>query len=435
MTSVSQSIFDEKKGYLFESIPSKRSLEGDSEDDKGTSVHPDPWNGSPWDMTQWRVVDVDKLDLDNSYAKEGDYKAEKETKQDQSKTQSRARASWSRKGQTALTDCDLIRKLPGWTTEEPDLDPNDFEAQIQRAQERIDENVMPHAFEWKLKYYQTMKENHEKTLNKWPANLDPDVLSRLDILEGIGKDLQEHDKYEQLPNIRAIMEAYKERRLHFNGLVTYWSEGQQVSQPRPFDWDEFVAIKAHFSGQKGFWVEGYEGARPSLRAARRVLLPHVANENYHFYNICIRIAGNPFWTQLPFLLDTGATHMDIYHGDVPLLLGPERQAMHFTGMRSVDTGSGQRQNVGVMHIQVCLLSDKQKRMTPWTNVFANVLPGDPTASPNLIRSDGPVFRDLLFHSYVPDGSKRVFIANKKRKLKLPTALAQAERQHELAIPE
>lgn len=85
-----------------------------------------------------------------------------------------------------------------------------------------------------------------------------ETVQRVHELETIKTDLASTtDDYEQLPNIEALLEQYKSGELDWNtGLVTYWLKGAQVSQPRPFDWDEFEAINSHHQGYKGFWVEG-----------------------------------------------------------------------------------------------------------------------------------------------------------------------------------
>lgn len=85
-----------------------------------------------------------------------------------------------------------------------------------------------------------------------------DAIQRLHQLEDMRIDLEStEDEYEQLPNIEALIEAYQSGQLYWNtGLVTYWSKGVQISQPRPFDWDEFEAINSHHEGYKGFWTEG-----------------------------------------------------------------------------------------------------------------------------------------------------------------------------------
>jgi hypothetical protein len=59
-----------------------------------------------------------------------------------------------------------------------------------------------------------------------------------------------------LKNIKAITKEYKSGRLDLTGLVTYWSKGKQLSQPRPFNWDELEAIQKRHGDSQGFWVEG-----------------------------------------------------------------------------------------------------------------------------------------------------------------------------------
>ena len=85
-----------------------------------------------------------------------------------------------------------------------------------------------------------------------------DTIQRVHQLEAMKAELAgTGDEYEQLPNIEAIFEAYKSGTLDWNtGLITYWSNGVQICQPRRFDWDELAAINSHYEGHKGFWTEG-----------------------------------------------------------------------------------------------------------------------------------------------------------------------------------
>lgn len=94
-------------------------------------------------------------------------------------------------------------------------------------------------------------QNEEDKGISWPALHRIDALAILDIA------LQGGDTKNQLPNVRAILSAYRNKTLLWtNGLVTYWSKGKQISQPRPFVWDEFDAINSAHQGHDGFWVEG-----------------------------------------------------------------------------------------------------------------------------------------------------------------------------------
>lgn len=73
---------------------------------------------------------------------------------------------------------------------------------------------------------------------------------------------EELGKFEQIPNIDALLEAYRTKKLQWiPGLVTHWSKGKQLSQPRRFDWDEFEALNDANEGDKGFWVEGVRSKR------------------------------------------------------------------------------------------------------------------------------------------------------------------------------
>jgi hypothetical protein len=88
----------------------------------------------------------------------------------------------------------------------------------------------------------------------WPVVQRLEVLAK--ILEWLGKE-DEKDEYQQVENVKAIIKAYKDKTLDWNpDLVTYWSKGAQLCQPRPFKMDEFMHINVQHEGHTGFWVEG-----------------------------------------------------------------------------------------------------------------------------------------------------------------------------------
>lgn len=98
---------------------------------------------------------------------------------------------------------------------------------------------------------------------KW-AQGEPRGLSRatygcLDTLKFIHKAIEkkQNDPLAEKKNVAAIMNAYRMCKLEWiKGLVTYWSDGKQLCEPRPIDWDEFEATNQAHSGHKAFWVEG-----------------------------------------------------------------------------------------------------------------------------------------------------------------------------------
>ena len=65
--------------------------------------------------------------------------------------------------------------------------------------------------------------------------LDWKVIQRIETLKEIDKWLEEDgDKSKLRGNVKAVTDAYKAKKLEWTpGLVTYWSKGVQVSQPRP----------------------------------------------------------------------------------------------------------------------------------------------------------------------------------------------------------
>lgn len=145
--------------------PTKRSPK------KKKTAAPDPMVGSPWDATVRTKLNVDDLDLNTSYV--GTLTRAPPQEDPRPPRQPR----WRHEGDQPLID---IKRLPeGWNTREPDLDPeyvpfpyswgqlmlltpgSDIEAQIQRAKERIEDNIMPHTFETRLKEYESRKAEME----------------------------------------------------------------------------------------------------------------------------------------------------------------------------------------------------------------------------------------------------------------------------------
>ena len=96
-----------------------------------------------------------------------------------------------------------------------------------------------------------------ETAVREPEGLGWPVYQRLTDLGRMQKSLEEGgDKFEQIANVKTIIKAYKSKKLGWAGLITYWSKGKKLCEPRPFDWDEFEAINSRHDGSKGFWTEG-----------------------------------------------------------------------------------------------------------------------------------------------------------------------------------
>ncbi|KAJ6008003.1 hypothetical protein N7540_011979 [Penicillium herquei] len=144
-----------------------------------------------------------------------------------------------------------------WVDDEPDIDEDDVETQIKRCQERIIEGKMKDYYEDKLKMLGKKKLHQDETMARWPS-MSFQVAKRLDFFKGLIEHLHENgDKHKVRLTIEAIMKQYLTKKLDWiPGKVTYWSYGKQITQPKAFDWDEFLNLNTEYEGWAGFWVEG-----------------------------------------------------------------------------------------------------------------------------------------------------------------------------------
>ncbi|CAI7590126.1 unnamed protein product [Penicillium viridicatum] len=256
------------------------------------------------------------------------------------------RKPWPRQS-SPLIDPDQLP--PGWSMTEPDLDPDDVDAQIERCHVRIKENIMPHIFSHRLKGLEISQAERIALAESEPGNHSLDVLRRLEVLRDIEVQLQSSDNFNQLPNVIALLQAYRGGLLHWNiGLVTYWFEGVQLCEPRPFNWDEFEVLNAHHSGKRGFWMEGLVGPGPS-HSLVAVGLPGSLPPHGSFvrtYTVAIRVPGLRWYAELDFLHDTGASMMSLYEGDLQNIMGRSANEPTVMGLSAstIADGSAPRDN-------------------------------------------------------------------------------------------
>lgn len=162
---------------------------------------------------------------------------------------------WWWTGPTPLSDPEKLPPL--WNCAEPDLDDDDIEGQIQRCHERIGDRIMPEIFRRRLARYEARKEEKDKLMASEPG-LEWEVVQRVKDLTAIRQNLEEDgDPDEEIPNILAIVDAYRKKRLKWKeGKITYWAKGKRIDKnPQEFSWDDFER-KAADTGSKGLWVEG-----------------------------------------------------------------------------------------------------------------------------------------------------------------------------------
>ncbi|OOQ87664.1 hypothetical protein PEBR_16019 [Penicillium brasilianum] len=136
--------------------------------------------------------------------------------------------------------------------------PQNHEGQIERYPKRMGENnVLDHARGSLAGYEKQLAEDRDLKAKypglKWQAILRiEDLKQKKAILAERG------DPRKMLPNLAAIITAYEGRQIDVYAderLVTYWYKGKQISQPRPFDWEEYYVIAAECETFRSCWVE------------------------------------------------------------------------------------------------------------------------------------------------------------------------------------
>jgi hypothetical protein len=162
---------------------------------------------------------------------------------------------WIHRGEPIINIDDVPED---WNPNDPDLDFNDIDAQIDRCYERIGDGIMPHLFEVRLKHLLTKREARDAMIRSEPDGLSFEVVQRLNALKMIKDHLETHgDTDEQLSNVRALLKAYRERRLGWKqGTVTYWSNGVQLNKPTIFNQELHEKMQQENDPTKSFWVEG-----------------------------------------------------------------------------------------------------------------------------------------------------------------------------------
>ncbi|KAJ5765676.1 hypothetical protein N7520_005235 [Penicillium odoratum] len=371
---------------------------------------------SPWDPSPRKILDVADLDLNKSYIPDippfSTVVARPPRQQ-----------RWIHPGRTPLTN---VKDLPeGWNSKEPDLSEHDVDAQIKRCKERIVDNIMPQVFEQRLIEFQEVKKYRKSLYKGEPSHLSWEVIQRIDALKGIRKDILKEDKHEQLSNSDAILDAYRKGKLTRNAgrtrLVTYWSKGVQLSQPRPFDWDEFDAINDLHKGEKSFWVEDFMHAIHGLDEGANAMVVIPENEscvNANVYQPALRIPGYNYWDEMNMIWDTGAGYMRLYEGDLITITGsqrPENRPIRILGWARSVAGDGHVTNTPAVAIEVTLRNNRGKLMSPWVRTAACVQPGFylPGRSSRL---DGPWLRYSLYAGIAPDGRCEVIFATSRSEL-------------------
>ncbi|KAJ5728645.1 uncharacterized protein N7483_003153 [Penicillium malachiteum] len=342
------------------------------------------------------------------------------------------RTRWVNKGEIINNAHDVPR---GWSSVEADLEPEDYDAQIARCKERIEDRIMPTIFEDRLKEFEKLKITREEKMKQY-SGLEWPVVRRLenllslqewyeDTMEGETEE-DKHDKFDQLVNVKALITAYKSKALEVTpDLVTYWWQGVQRSQPRPMIWEEYFALWRESGSGNSFWVEGLleDVGMHYIQNYVTVGINDPLNNMQSKVNLSLSLPDSDQYYDFEFLHDTGSRIMVAFEADyanLQLLEGivtgaaPPR-VCH--GALMMYTMNG-RSWVHVYTIYVNVRDPHgQLMMSEWHPIQIALVPGSRENNQwGHPRIDGPWVHYNFFTGTSPDNTDRIFFTNTKGEL-------------------
>ncbi|KAJ5703197.1 hypothetical protein N7488_010745 [Penicillium malachiteum] len=359
--------------------------------------------GSVWDSVSRKPVGIEALDLTHSYVQ---YLQSEETSDAQNEEKQLVSLD--------KTSSHLWRKPEGVEA------PVDIDGQIQRCLERIGEGIMPQLFESRLIKLEKDRLEIQITKRNEDPFLSPEVRKRVSTLEQLWDIIRRSgDKDKQLVNIEAVLDAYRSGELTWTGLVTYWSNGNQLCEPRPFSWDEFETINKYYDGNRSFWTEGLDGPGPESAKYRFVVPASPFHPFLNTYNVMVRLPGVDWWEEFTFLYDTGSTMCRIYEDDLTQLQGhwtvddPGHNIPIMGNVLAEEHSSFTGDRVVMVEVALRHPGLHETRLTPWVRIQCAVTGGScPVDSPK--RLDGPWIRYFMHTLTEPNGRNELYFDTQNR---------------------
>lgn len=115
--------------------------------------------------------------------------------------------------------------------------------------------------------------------------------------------------------------------------------------------------------------------------------------------------------------------MSIFQDDVATILGDYREPMFpappMIGVTNTRPACGHVITNPVTQLEVTMLDDEGRRMTPWHLVPCQVQPGAYVPGVDVYRTDGPSLRSFLYQAWAPDGRDLMYVGTTKHSLHLP----------------
>ncbi|CAI7662555.1 unnamed protein product [Penicillium glandicola] len=351
-----------------------------------------------------------------------DYSVMAQTCQEEA-TRPQRQQRWTHRGSEPINDPALVPK--GWKADELDLDVNDIDAQVERCMERINDGILPNFFKFRLSQYEKRRAARDEMVHSEPAGLSWDIVRRLDHLKAIEAHLDTNgDPDNQLPNVRALMKAYREGKLGWSrGWVSYWSKGVQVNTPQPFDADYHRKLAREHDTTREWWVEGLQAPAGASLGGFHAFAPYTGAHTVAFP---VEVSAN---SQLPGVNsltlyvchDTGADFMAIpqcYIDQVESL----GIAVPVHGYNIMDTPGGWSCHK-VVELDVRITDGTGNSLCHWMRVQACVLASVPGDHFGMLLS-GPFLRFALYTATCPDGQGNLYVCKHKKELRQIPAIPE-----------
>ncbi|CAG8891310.1 unnamed protein product [Penicillium egyptiacum] len=330
----------------------------------------------------------------------------------------------------------------GWNPEEPDLMPDDCEAQIERCLERIAENIMPHVYQHKMKEFMAKQMERDALMATEPGLSWP-VVQRLDDLKfTLNWLVAANDEHKMVDTVKAIIAQYRSGEFDWHpGFVTYWHAGVQLCLPRPFNWGEYRYIHDKCQGHEGFWVEGILGPGPGMSKTSMACLPDprinatmvvislsiallatslsAISNNLLQVRLSLRIPQAPSVAgkrissfEFPFMDDTGSTHMSIFEDDISILQDNKTYPLpRCLGVGVHYTSDDRRVPSLYRELEVNMWSvDEGSWISKWEAIPASIRSGQATRA-GADRLTGSWLRHRFYTGTCPDQSMRLWVFN------------------------
>ncbi|KAJ5633553.1 hypothetical protein N7528_001395 [Penicillium herquei] len=317
-------------------------------------------------------------------------------------------------------------------TDDTDFASDDYDGRIKRCEERIRVGYLKPTFEKQLVRLKALKAAKEERIAR-EGNKDWGVIERLTALRTIADHLEKiKDPHGELPIVMAIIAAYENRELKWDGLTTYWAQGKMIAGPSPFAWSDFRKLNTQENrGNGGFWVEGIAHLNPyqkqhALRYNSTTVAP--GSNGAIELDILIRLdqtlsdevvvntdhLGAPFpELSLKFEDDTGADVMAITKTDMEALMGNDMAISfapmhHLMGYMVTGQADGSQRVFRTIAVQVNMMGrnnagNQQLMLDTWTSIPTIVYDDPPPPAPPVShRLGGPWLRCMFYVASAPE---------------------------------